>query len=205
MENITPLVVLLGVLVLTQAVLSLGVVSLFRKVGQIMATQAELRNALEVTGTDLDTLKAIVDRLVAAGGGVNVMTQAQLDAFVAMAQANRTKADALVEAIKPLDPGNPPSSGLAITSFSPTAGPEGTPVTIKGSGFGATQGNSTVAFGGGKSANIASWSDTQVEAFTPSNAASGEIVITVGGKSATSEAVFTVEPPVSTSFRRSLR
>jgi hypothetical protein len=202
MDNTFPLV-LLNTLALAVGVLWLA--SLSRKVGTLMSTQAELQNALDVTGTDLDILKDIVGRLVANGGGQNVMTQAQLDAFVAKAQSNRTKADALVEALKPLDTGggNPPAGQPAITSFAPTTGPEGTPVTIKGSGFGASRGSSTVAFGGGKATNIANWSDTQVEAFTPANAASGEIVITVNGKSATSEAVFHVEPPVQTaSFRR---
>lgn len=106
MEN-TPLVVVLSVLLLTQVVLSFVVVSLFRKVSQLMATQAELKNALDVTKADLDTVKGVVDNLVANGGGQNVMTQAELDAFVASAQAIRSQADAVTEAIKPLDPGPP--------------------------------------------------------------------------------------------------
>jgi len=115
MEN-TPLVVLLSALVLAQVVSSLVVAGLFRKVGQLMATQAELKNALDVTSTDLDAIKAVVDKLVANGGGQNVMTQAELDAFVTSAQAIRAKADAVVEAIKPLDPGEPPPPGSAVTS-----------------------------------------------------------------------------------------
>lgn len=105
--------VLLSTLALAEGVLALIVASLFRKVRALMATQAELKNALDVTGTDLDAIKVVVDNLVAAGGGANVMTQAQLDAFVAQAQANRTKADAISEAIKPIDPGTstPPPGG----------------------------------------------------------------------------------------------
>ncbi len=107
MDNNT-LVVLLSTQWLVLGVLAFGVASLFRKVGQLMATQAELKNALTVTDADLDAVKVVVDKLVAAGGAPNVMTQAELDAFVAQAQAVRVKADAVVEAIKPLDPGNPP-------------------------------------------------------------------------------------------------
>jgi hypothetical protein len=36
----------------------------------------------------------------------------------------------------------------SITSFSPTGGPVGTPVTLAVSGFGASQGSSTVTFNG---------------------------------------------------------
>jgi hypothetical protein len=62
-----------------------------------------------------------------------------------------------------------------ITSVSPTSGPVGTPVSIVGSGFGATQG--TLAFNG-TIAGATSWSDTLIKTVVPSSATSGSVVVT---------------------------
>jgi len=68
-----------------------------------------------------------------------------------------------------------------ITSISPTSGTRGTPVTITGTGFGATKGSSTVTFAT-STATINSWSDTQIVAV-PQNqgAATISVFVTVGG------------------------
>jgi RHS repeat-associated protein len=67
-----------------------------------------------------------------------------------------------------------------ITSFSP-GGPEDT-ITITGSGFGATQSNSTVNFFGSSTAPaINSWSDTSISLWPPGDAATGPLYIQVGG------------------------
>jgi len=60
-------------------------------------------------------------------------------------------------------------SAPSISSISPSAGqvyPVGRPATIKGSGFGSSQGSSTVTFGG-VTATATSWSNTQVVARVP--------------------------------------
>ena len=62
-----------------------------------------------------------------------------------------------------------------ITSVSPTSGPVGTPVSIVGSGFGATQG--TLAFNG-TIAGATSWSDTLIQTVVPTSATSGPVVVT---------------------------
>lgn len=67
-----------------------------------------------------------------------------------------------------------------ITSVSPLQGPVGTVVTIDGTGFGATQGSSTVTFSG-SFATVTSWSDTQIVAVVPEGATSGPLVVTVDG------------------------
>lgn len=64
--------------------------------------------------------------------------------------------------------GAPPN----LNSFSPTYGVPGTSVTLTGSGFGSTQGSSSVTFRG-VSAPIVSWSDTQVVATVPSSLSAG--------------------------------
>jgi IPT/TIG domain/Glucodextranase, domain B len=84
---------------------------------------------------------------------------------------------------------NTPSNGVLFTvatppplisSISPTSGAPGSTITIAGSGFGATQGSSTVTFNG-ISAAVVSWSDTQIVIIVPTGATSGNIVVTVNG------------------------
>jgi IPT/TIG domain/Glucodextranase, domain B len=84
---------------------------------------------------------------------------------------------------------NTPSNGVLFTvatppplisSISPTSGAPGSTITITGSGFGATQGASTVTFNG-IAASVVSWSDTQIVLIVPSGATSGNIVVTVNG------------------------
>ena len=69
---------------------------------------------------------------------------------------------------------------LSVSGLSPTLGPIGSQVTITGTGFGASQTTSGVAFFG-TVANIQSWSDTQIVALVPQGASSGSLIVTVGG------------------------
>lgn len=67
-----------------------------------------------------------------------------------------------------------------ITSLNPTSGLAGASVTISGTNFGALQGTSTVTFNG-TSASPTSWSATSIVAPVPTGAATGPVVVTVGG------------------------
>ena len=67
-----------------------------------------------------------------------------------------------------------------VTSLSPTSGPTGTPVTIMGTNFGATQGSSTVTFNG-VMATPTNWNGNSILVPVPSGAATGNVVVTVGG------------------------
>ena len=85
----------------------------------------------------------------------------------------------------------PPS----IASVSPTSGVAGTVVTVSGSGFGASQGTSTLAFAG-LTAAPTSWNETTITSAVPTGAVSGPVVVTVNG--APSNGInFTVPPPPS--------
>ena len=77
-----------------------------------------------------------------------------------------------------------------IMGVSPPAGLAGTFVTISGSNFGGTQGGSSVTFNG-VIATASTWSDTSIAAAVPSNATTGNIVVTVSG-SASNGVGFTV-------------
>ena len=77
-----------------------------------------------------------------------------------------------------------------ISSLSQTSGVVGTPVTIAGINFGASQGTSTVTFNG-TAATISNWSATSIAAVVPSGATTGNVVVTVNG-SASNGVPFTV-------------
>ena len=77
--------------------------------------------------------------------------------------------------------GSPAGPPATITSLSPNSGYYGTQVTINGSGFGNSQGTSTVTFNLAYATNVISWSNTQIVVNVPNNATSGNVVVTVNG------------------------
>jgi RHS repeat-associated protein len=77
------------------------------------------------------------------------------------------------------------NSNPVITGLSPTTGTVGTEVTISGSGFGATQGTSTVSLNSTNAAAV-SWSDANIVAVVPVGATSGPFSITVNSQIANS-------------------
>ena len=68
-----------------------------------------------------------------------------------------------------------------ISSVSPVSGVSGTSVTITGTNFGATQSTSTVTVGGVAVSTYSSWSATSIVVIVPVTAATGNIIVTVGG------------------------
>jgi RHS repeat-associated protein len=72
-----------------------------------------------------------------------------------------------------------------IASVSPAYGVNGAwPITISGTGFGATQSGSTLTFFGSTApATIISWSDTAITAVVPDDASTGPVTVSVGGLS----------------------
>jgi RHS repeat-associated protein len=71
-----------------------------------------------------------------------------------------------------------PGSSLpnpTITGLLPASGAPGTQVAFSGSGFGATQGASTVYFNGAPATSISSWSDAQIQAIVPDGATTGSV------------------------------
>ncbi len=67
---------------------------------------------------------------------------------------------------------------LSITSISTSGGPVGTTVIVTGTGFGASQSNSTLSFYGA-TATPTSWSDTQITATVPLLCSSGPVSVGV--------------------------
>jgi hypothetical protein len=75
-----------------------------------------------------------------------------------------------------------PTSGPTpdLTGLSPISGAGGTPVTITGTNFGATQGPSTVTFNG-ITAAVTSWTAESITATVPAQASTGNVIVTVNG------------------------
>jgi hypothetical protein len=114
--------------------------------------------------------------------------------------------------VQPFAPPRPNAHGInksasvvpVITSFSPASLTAGTAsvLTINGSGFGATQGTSFVAFrnadAGGTNfiaplaTQYLSWSDTQIEVEVPARAGTGTFAVSVNSNNAFSASPLTV-------------
>ena len=73
-------------------------------------------------------------------------------------------------------------SGPAIKKLKPDSGSAATWVKVKGSNFGAVQGTSTVTFNGTAAVTYSRWSDTKIRVQAPAGAATGPVVVTVGGQ-----------------------
>jgi hypothetical protein len=82
-----------------------------------------------------------------------------------------------------------------ISSITPPSGTVGVSVTIAGTGFGVTQGSSTVTFNG-TAATPASWSSTTITVPVPPAATTGNVVVTVNGVSS-GGINFTVLPQIT--------
>jgi RHS repeat-associated protein len=91
-------------------------------------------------------------------------------------------------------------TGVVVTSVSPASAEAGTQFQINGSGFGTSQGSSTLRFAASYAPTVVSWSNTQIVATAPAVAQSGSIVVTVAGVASNSNVNFTVIPPVITSI-----
>ena len=89
--------------------------------------------------------------------------------------------------------GTPRRAPVSIANLAPGSGEVGTPVNIIGTGFGTSQGTSTVTFNG-TVATVTNWSASSVATTVPAGATTGNVVVTVNGL-ASNGVIFTVAPP----------
>jgi hypothetical protein len=82
-----------------------------------------------------------------------------------------------------------PASAATVTSFTPTCGPVGTPVTITGTGFTGADG---VIFNGTNATTWAIVNDTTATATVPAGAVTGYILVSTAGSDTSSLTSFTV-------------
>ena len=88
-------------------------------------------------------------------------------------------------------PSTPVKKTPTISSFSPTSGPVGTQVTIKGTNFATKKADNTVKFGTVK-ATVDDATATQLKVTVPVGATTSKITVTVDGETSTSASGFTV-------------
>ena len=87
-----------------------------------------------------------------------------------------------------------------VSSMWPLSGPAVISVTITGAQFGASQGGSTVTFGGVSAGVASAWSDSSITALVPSGAATGNVVVTVDGQASNGIAFTVTIPPAITNI-----
>jgi IPT/TIG domain len=75
-----------------------------------------------------------------------------------------------------------PTPSLTVTAMIPSSGPDSTLVTFQGKGFGTIAANDNVSFNG-QMASMISVSDAAIVARVPTLAGSGNVVVTINGKS----------------------
>ena len=109
-------------------------------------------------------------------GSSQTITMAQ-NVYVGLAVTGTTNtlATGTFDNVSVNSPANP---GPVITSLSATTGAIGSQVVISGSGFGSSQGNSTVYLNGA-SVTINAWSDTSITITFPSGASTGLLAVAV--------------------------
>jgi Divergent InlB B-repeat domain len=141
-------------------------------------------------------------RLTADGNLLSVYQNGILQ-FTFTTDGSYPSGDVGIEALTPAftfmgwEGGDANGPGPTIASFSPTAGPVGTSVTINGTGF---TGATAVAFNG-VAATFSVSSDTTMQATVPAGATTGPLSVTTPAGTSTSSSAFTViRPPTITSF-----
>ena len=90
-------------------------------------------------------------------------------------------------------------ASFQITGMSPNSGAVGAGVMISGTGFGATQGTSTVTFNG-TAAPVISWNATSIVASVPAGGTTGSVVVTVSGTPGTGGTFSVLPTPSITSL-----
>jgi YD repeat-containing protein len=85
-----------------------------------------------------------------------------------------------------------------ITSIAPSTGHISDPVVITGSNFMPTQGTSAVTFYNGIQGSPTNWSDTSITVPIPSDASTGNVVVTVSGQPSNGYGITVIPPPTLT-------
>jgi len=165
-------------------------------IGSLSPTSGLVGTSVTITGTTFGTSQGT--STVSFSGAAATATSWSNTQIVVMVPSGATTGNVVVTV------GGLVSSGVSFTvipeisSLSPTsgtAGPVGASVTITGTGFGSSQSNSTVTFNGA-TATPSLWSNTQIVVTVPSNATTGNVVVTVGGV-ASNGMLFAVIPTIS--------
>jgi len=93
-----------------------------------------------------------------------------------------------------------PVGAPSLTLLQPDSGAVGDSIRILGSGFGSTQGASSVTFGGQPVTVFKLWSNTEIRAKIPAGSTSGPVFVTVNGLTSNGLSFKVLSPASSVSF-----
>ena len=86
------------------------------------------------------------------------------------------------------------SSTPTITTLSPSSAEPGTSITVSGNNFTSTQGSVSL---NGQNISLSSWSESRIVAVVPNGAATGSVVVTVGGQQSNAVSLTVLAPTIS--------
>ncbi len=154
---------------------------------------------LQVSGATTQIFfNGVAGQIVPNGNGIPIISPSGFSAYV---PDNATTGPVTIVI------GGATSNGLnftveqapTVSDISPNNGQAGAwPITITGSGFGATMSTSTVKFYDTVPAQIISWSDTEIQALAPQGIATGPISVTVAGLTGFGPSFYVTSPTLLT-------
>src|SRR5438445_26476 len=155
-------------------------------IASLSPTSGAVGTPVTITGTIFDPIQGT--STVTFNGTVATPTSWSATSIVVPVPAAATTGNGVAFTVTP-----------KITTLVPTSGAAGTPVTITGTTFGATQGTSTVTFNG-SAATPTSWSASSIVVPVPAAATTGNVVVTVGGNASNGVAFTVLTTPGITSL-----
>ena len=152
-------------------------------ISNISPTTGSAGTSVTITGTGFGTIfDATKENGTVTFNDVNAFPTSWTNTSITVPVPSGASTGPLVVWVK-----NQASNGINFTivpridGVSPPSGVAGTTVTIRGIGFGATQGSSTVTLNG-TALTPSSWSNTTIVAAVPAGATSGPVVVTAAGQ-----------------------
>ena len=134
--------------------------------------QFDSSSVVQWNGTPLTTSYVNTSQLTTVVPGADLVTAGTVSVTVFNAGSEKLSNAATFTIV---------ASAPQINSISPNYGAPAALISIAGSNFGAIQGNGSVTVGGAPS-RVVSWSNTTIAITVPSNATTGNLVVTAGGK-----------------------
>lgn len=133
--------------------------------------------------------------IVTFNGVPGTITSWGIQAVIATVPTGATTGPVIITAGGVMSYGYNFSIAPNVVGIAPNSGSPNTQVTITGTGFGSTQGTSSVTFVGVPAVSL-SWTDTSIIVRAPSGALTGNVAVVVNGMTATGP-IFTFSPSLS--------
>jgi IPT/TIG domain len=162
-------------------------------ISSLSPTSGAVGTPVTISGTNFGTTQGT--SAVTFNGTSATITSWSTTSIVAQVPAGATTGNVVVTVGGVASNGAQFDVAPAITPpLSLPEGPVSMGITIAGSGFGTTQGTSTVTFNGTTATTVVSWSNTSIVVDVPAGATNGNVVVRVNGV-ASNGVSFQIDPP----------